>query len=178
MMPMHATPQSGNPTSLVYAPARIPSRWIEYAYYFAVIYSVTADVLGISVSMLAGGMILLLSVTCMLQLRSCAWKVYAPIALLIACATSFCLVQIVIHGLSITDGDIRAFIIWILGLIIVHSLCLRRGFLHRFIVVLLVLGAITVPYLAFNPGEVERARVGIQVGILSHPGGLAEWFGY
>ena len=38
-----------------------------------------------------------------------------------------------------------------------------------------------LPFLTFDPGQVERARVDVDLGVgggLSHPGGLAEWFGF
>jgi O-antigen ligase len=98
---------------------------------------------------------------------------------LIACVVSFLLIQIFIHGESILDSNIRAFITWILGLIIVHSLCLRQGFSYRLPIVLFATGAVTIPYLGFDSGGVEMARVDLAVqGGLTHPGGLAQWFGF
>src|SRR6516225_11490177 len=126
-MTMHALPQHGKPKA-AFATVRIPSRKVEYAFYFALFYSLTSEVWGISVPLLAGGLVLGISGFCIWQLRSCAKTVYAPIGLLIACVISLVSVQVVVHDTSITDSDIRVFIIWILQLIIVHSLCLRAGF--------------------------------------------------
>ena len=90
-----------------------------------------------------------------------------------------CSVQVVVHDISILNEGIRVFIIWILQLIIVHSLCWRRGFSFRFPLVLFVCAAAMLPFLSFDPGEMERARVDLTVqGGLTHPGGIAEWFGF
>lgn len=158
---------------------RIPSRKLEYAYYLAIIYSVMAPAVGVEISLVAGLMILVISAACIRQLRSCVKIVYHPIALLLACAASFFFVQILVHGESILDSTLRAYIIWILSLIIVYSLCLRRGFSLRFPLVLFAIGVATVPFVGFNSGQVEQARIDIAVqGGLTHPGGLAEWFGF
>jgi len=109
--------------------------------------------------------------------------VYGPIALLLACATSFFFIQIFVHGQDILDSNIRAFITWVFGLIIVQSFCLRQGFCLRFPLVLFVIGATTLPFVGFNPaaapGGIEAARVDIAVqGQLTHPAGLADWFAF
>lgn len=176
---MRALSPSEKPKRFPYVSRLMPSRGIEYAYYVSIVYSVLADVLGLSIPILAGGMIFGISACCIVQLQSRAKAVYEPIGWLLACATSFLSIQIIIHGISITDDNIRPFITWMLGLIIVHSLCLRPGFSHRFPIVLFVLGAMMLPYLSFSPGEFDRASVGLEVGgSLSHSGGLAEWFGF
>jgi hypothetical protein len=116
-----------------------------------------------------------------MHLHSCAKTVYGPVALIIACAVSFVLIQVAIHEVSILDSNLRTFIIWILQLIIVHSLCLRQGFSLRYPIVLFVFALAMLPFLTFDPDEMERARVNADLGIggdLSHPGGIAEWFGF
>jgi hypothetical protein len=178
-MTTHALPQNGRPNRPAHTAIRIPSSKVEYAYYLALFYSLTADVWGVSVPLLAGVLVLGVSGFCIRQLRSCAKIVYAPIGSLIACVIAFLLVQVVIHDVSILDEGIRAFIIWILQLIIVQSLCLRQGFSLRYPLVLFVFGLAMLPFLSFDQGEIERARVGLAVqGGLSHPGGIAEWFGF
>jgi len=105
--------------------------------------------------------------------------VFRPIALLLAFAISFFFVQILIHGESITQGNMRVFIPWILGVIIVHSLCSRPGFSFRFPLVLFVIGIATLPFLTFSQSTVDMARIDLAVqGGLTHPAGLAEWFGF
>ncbi len=77
------------------------------------------------------------------------------------------------------DSNIRGFITWVFGLMIIQSLCLRRDFAFRFPLVLLGIGLVTLPFINFDRGEMEMARVEIAVqGSLTHPAGLAEWFGF
>ena len=162
---------------------RIPSRKLEYAYYVAVIYSVMGTAVGLDIPVVGGLMLLVISATCIWQFRSSFKAVYGPIALLLACATSFFFIQIFVHGQNIMDSNIRGFITWVFGLIIVQSLCLRQGFCLRFPLVLFGIGASTLPFVGFNPaaapGGVEMARVDMAVqGLLTHPAGLADWFAF
>jgi O-antigen ligase len=161
--------------------SRVPllSSRLEYAYYVALAYSVLGSALGLNIPILAGAMILVIAVLCIQQLHTAAQKIYAPIALLLACIASLLLIQTVVHGESFLDERIRPFITWILGLVIIHSLCLRPAFRLRYPLVLFILGTFTVPFLSFDTGAVDMARVDLAVqGGLSHPGGLAEWFGF
>src|SRR5262245_31168634 len=158
---------------------RIPSHKLEYAYYVAIIYSIMAPAVGLDIPLVAGLMLLVISATCIWQFRSSFKAVYGPIALLLACATSFFFIQIFVHGEDIMDSNIRAFITLVFGLIIVQSLCLRQGFCLRFPLVLFVIGATTLPFVGFDPGGNEAARVAIAVqGQLTHPAGLADWFAF
>jgi hypothetical protein len=178
---MMARTLDGTGNQRTYTVAPIPSNKFECVFYFALLYSLTADVLGVSAPGLAGVLVLSVFGLCLLQLRSYAMSVCKPIALLIACAVSFLLVQYVMHGASILDETMRAFLIWMLQLIIVHSLCLRQRFSFRYPLVLFALAVATLPFLVFNPGEIERAHVDTELGVqggLSHPGGLSEWFGF
>jgi O-antigen ligase len=118
---------------------------------------------------------------CLNKLGARRKELCAPIALLLACAISFILVQISIHGASVMDDFIRAFILWMFGLIIMRSLCLRPGFLHRCTIVIFMLGLIVVPSLALKGGdeEVARAAAGIKIGGgLTNSNGLGVWFGF
>lgn len=166
----------------VYASAWIPAREAEGVYYFVVFYSLMAQYLGIMVPLVATGIMVVLVAFCVMRLGSSFKKVFAPIGLLLAFAISFLLVQIVVHGASVMDDYPRTIINWVMGLIIVQTLGLRRGFSHRYMVLLLVLGLIAVPFLTFTvSGDVEEARVDAELGIqggLAHPGGLAGWFGF
>ena len=177
MKPLQTT-ESGQ---ISYRSAPIPSAKIEYAFYCALFYSLMADVFEISIPLLAGALVLGVAMLCLWELRSCAKIIYAPVFLLLACVLSLLVIQNLMHDLAIIDSFLRPFIIWTLQLIIVQSLCLRAGFSLRYPIVLLLLAAPMLPYIAFNPGEVERARVDVELGVqggLSHPGGLSEWFGF
>jgi O-antigen ligase len=177
---MHALPQTGKTNRSAFIPAPIPPSWVEYTYYLSLLYSILGARLGLEIPLLGGGFVLLLAAICVLQLRSCATRVYAPIALLLACASSYVLVQVVIHDESLIGENLRGFILGILQLIIVSSLCLRRGFYLRFPLFLFAVGAMALPFLTFNLGDVERASVdsGVVQGSVTHPNGMGEWFGF
>ena len=170
---MQALVQHGKPKQ------PIPSAWVEYAYYLSIAYSTLGPGLGLLIPIVGGGLVFFLAAMCILQLRSCAKKVYSPIGLLLACVLSFVLIQVIIHDESLISQNMRGFIIGILNLIIVHSLCRRRGFYLRYPLVLFSFGLVALPFLTWDPGT-ERARADLSVvqGELSHPNGLAEWFGF
>lgn len=164
-----------------YTLIRIPSKWVEYAFYFAMFYSLTADIWGVSIPLLAGMMFLGLSALSIVQHSSYIKTFYARVGWLIACATSFLLIQLVVHEESIADATTRGFIMWIAQLTLVYSLCARNGFARRYPFVLFIIALAVVPDLTLNPGAIERARVNVDLGVqggLAHPNGLGEWFGF
>jgi O-antigen ligase len=176
-----AVPQRGNVESARYARVRIPSRNLEVGFYAAMVYSLTADVWGITIPMFAGALTLAIAALCIWELRTFAKSAYAPIWLLLACAISYILVQVVMHEESIRSESIRPFIVWIMQLLVVHSLCLRPGFSRRYPLVLFCIAALSLPYLAYNTGPVERAHVQRDLGLgggLASVNGLGEWFGF
>jgi O-antigen ligase len=85
-----------------------------------------------------------------------------------------------VHGVSVIEDEmIRTFILWMFGMIIVQSLCLRRGFLQRCTMVIFILGASVVPFIAFSDQGVYRAGINVAVsGNLTNANGLAGWFGF
>jgi O-antigen ligase len=156
-----------------------PPRWVEYTYYFTFSYSIVAASLGIEIPLFAAASTVALGGFCLNQMGSRRKEICAPIALLLACSISFILVQISIHGASVMDDYIRAFVLWIFGLIIMQSLCLRPGFLHRCTIIIFMLGLMVVPFLGFSDQGVERAAAGIQIGGgMTNANGLAVWFGF
>jgi len=155
---------------------RVPHRLVEYAYYASLFSSVFGGVVGFSIPFMIGGMILVLSIYCIFLNRSSVREVYGPIGALFACAFFFVLVQVVVHEESPSGDDIRPFITWILGVIVVHSLGWRRQFTHRFAIVLFVIGVIALPFLELNADD--RARVQMEGSGLGNPNGLGAWFGF
>src|SRR5437867_3597471 len=109
---MQKLPQYAKSVQLVYAPAWKPPRLLEYAYYLLVSYSLLGSLFVRPIPLLAGGTMAALAAFCIVRLGSCTKKVLAPVAPLLACAISFILMQIAIHGESITDSTIRSFITW------------------------------------------------------------------
>jgi len=141
--------------------------------------------LGILVPMLAAGMLVVLAAFCVHRLGSRATTVYASLKLPLACGLSYLVVQSIAHGASLMDENGRSFITWMLTLIIVQSLCLRRGFLHRCVFALFIMGLITLPYLIFWGSGVgsmyERAAISrgeMITGDVNNANGLGAWFGF
>jgi O-antigen ligase len=138
------------------------------------------SVLGISVPFIAGGMLPVLAAFCIIRLGWRATAVYAPLKLPLVFTMSYLVVQITFHDASIMQEN--AFFTWILALIIIQSLCLRRGFLHRCALVLFVVGLITLPYLTFKgsaAGGREQAAVSAMVtGAFTNSNSFGAWFGF
>src|SRR5262249_16088546 len=177
---MQAVAQDRRLDHLTYAPIRIPARKLEVGFYIAVFYSLTSDVWGISVPLGAGALFLGIAWLRLRELRSCAKAVYAPVGLLLASAITYMLIQVLVHGESITGDTALPFVVWILQLLIVHSLCLRSGFSYRYPLILFLVAVSSLPYLTVTPGEIERAKVeasGLGGG-LSNANILGEWFGF
>src|SRR5215813_3756839 len=157
----------------------IPSRRVEYIYYFTIAYSILSGYFGVEIPLLAAGTMVALALYCVRNLGSRAKEILAPMAFLFACLISFIFVQVAVHGSSITEGSIRTFILSICEVIIVQSLCLRRGFLYRCALVFVIIAVIPLRNLGFSESTVEMARIDAPVaGNLSHPSGLAWWFGF
>lgn len=161
-----------------------PPRIVEYTYYALLFYSMIAPSIGIFVPILAGGMLLVLAAFCVIRLGSRATAVYAPLRLLLACAISFLVVELMVHDASITESLPRAFITWILALIIIQSLYLRQGLLHRYALALFSLGLTTLPYLIVKGlgSGTMRDRVAVDrsaiAGDFNNSNGLGAWFGF
>jgi O-Antigen ligase len=178
---MNLTAQDQLPNRPAYVPVPVPSLKAEIGFYLAMLYSLTADVWGISVPLLAAVMMFAVAGLCMWELRSFAMSVYAPVRLLLACAITYILIQIVFHAESIMSDTIRPFVIWMVQLIIVGSLCLRPGFFRRYVVFLFSIALLALPHLAFSPGDVERAAIDRELGLGGGFGGingLGQWFGF
>ena len=157
----------------------IPSRRIEHLYYFTIAYTILAEYFGVEVPLAAAGMMVALALYCVTKLGSRAKETLAPMAFLFACLISFIFVQVAVHGASITETNIRIFVLSICQVIIVQSLCLRRGFLYRCVIVFVIIAVIPLRNLGFSESTVEMARITVPVGgNLSHPSGLAWWFGF
>ena len=94
---------------------------------------VLAPALGLEIPFLAGlfdiGRMVLLPLPSLVYVKD----VFTPIMLLIACVASLLIfIQVGVHDESISDPDLRSFITWIMGLMIVQSLLLRPGIFPPF----------------------------------------------
>ena len=127
------------------------SSGIEYGFYALLIYSTVLSgwiPLGGSI---VGGLYAIMAVYCIFCLGSRASRVYVSIAMPLCCAVSFITVQIVVHGEPF--AAIRSFIVWMLHLVIMRTLCLRPRFLHRFAFVALIIGVSLAPFLYYSGAE-------------------------
>jgi O-antigen ligase len=157
----------------------VPSRRVEYVYYFAISYSAVAAALNVEVPLVAAGLITFLAALCFIKMGSTRRDIYGPVALLLASQISHILVQGLAHEIFVWSDLLRWFILWMFATVIVQSLCLRPGFLLRCTTVIFAIGLVAVPSLGFNVDTVERARAGINIGGgLQNPNGLAAWFGF
>jgi len=153
---------------------------MEYAYYAYLLYSILGRALGLSASFLGVGILTLLAGLCVRRLKGQAFTFYAPIAPAMWCAFSFVTIQVGLHGESIMGDSVRLFVTWIPTLILLYSISLRKGFLHRFALVVFGIGLSALPYLQYeSSGSVERAALNREVsGVLAGANGLAAWFGF
>jgi O-antigen ligase len=157
---------------------QIPPPFIEYAYYLSVLYAVAGVALGVSVPLLGAGVLAVLAVVCVDSVGPRRLSAYSPIVPALACAASSIAVQIVVHHESLMSDYVRSFVNWVPALIVVQSVSLRRGFLHRFAIATFGIGLITLPFsLMWSGGGVERLALDSTVG-LSNPNDLAGWFGF
>ena len=173
--------QHGNPSRIIKNFIGIPSRRIEYGYYLITAYTILGGYFGLEIPLLAAGLTVALAFFCLQHFGSQATKILAPVAFLLASIIASIGVQIALHQTSLTDAYITRSILWVAGMIIVQSLALRPGFLYRCAIVLFVIGIIPLRDLTFSGGggAVEQARLDAAVqGSLSHPAGLAYWFGF
>src|SRR5438128_653523 len=133
--------------------------FVEYCYFGLLFYGLFGEAWGLSIPLLGAGGMAVLAMYCVWQNGTFILK---PISLPLGCAISFLIIQIVIHDGSPMDDGLRVFVIWILSLIIVQSLCLREGFFHRFAFAASVIGASCLPYLVNYGNENDPfERVGL-----------------
>jgi O-antigen ligase len=86
-------------------------------------------------------------------------------------------IQVLVIGEPAMGGGVREIIAWMLGLVIVQSLALRRGFLHRFAIAMSLVGVSMLPYLTAFTGD--QSRTGLAHAItIANPNDLGAWFGF
>jgi len=115
-----------------------------------------------------------------------AARLYEPLKLPFLCGLFTIVVNVVAHGSSIGGDLSRAFITWLLSIVIVHSLSVRRDFFFRCVFVLWIIGLCTLPFLqvsAFGAaGESMDARLSVDrsvvEGVFNNANGLGTWFGF
>src|SRR5262245_40318860 len=151
--------------SAVNAALSRPSSLVEYGYYFIVAYGVLSASLGLSIEKAAVLMLAFLLLLCFLQLGSRMLTVLHLAALPIGCGISYMLIQLLIHTEPLENSYIRNFVPWMLGLLLIQSLALRKNFLSRFCLATLLIGLGMLPFLSgYNAGGFERVGLDSSVG--------------
>jgi O-antigen ligase len=155
----------------------LPPWWLEYCYYGLMFYAIMGPVLGLSINFLGAVALASLAGFCLLRMGTSAFAIMKGIALPLACATSFLMVQVFAHGQSLMGASNRDFVNWMMGLVIVHYLALGRGLLHRFAIAVSLVGLSTLPYLRTFANDAMRS--GLERAItISNPNDLGAWFGF
>jgi O-Antigen ligase len=154
-----------------------PPRYIEYVYYFSLFYAIMGAAVGLEIRLLLGGMLVVLATLCVMYLRPRAMTVWAQLKLPLGCAISFVMLQVFLHHEP--SSAVQPFVVWMLTLIIVQSLSLRQGFLHRFTFVAFGIGLSTLPYMQSYVSNLDFDRIGLDRKItIANPDEFAAWFGF
>ncbi len=157
-------------------PVRIPPLAFEYWYYAQAFYAVLGSALGVSFNFVGVSMLALLAMCCVLRMGSRSTTVWTPIGLPLAFGASYLAIQLLFFREPIMSDVVRSLVPWIMGVVIIQCLALRRGFLHRFTMAMFVIGLCTLPYLTYRG---SATRLGLQTGLgISNQNDLGAWFGF
>jgi hypothetical protein len=152
-----------------------PSVLLEWGYYLIVFYSTLSGAFGLAVERIG---IFILALLCLLCFLTVGSRVLTLAALPIGCGISHILVQLIVHEESFDLGYVRNFVPWMLGLIIIQTLAMRKNFLKRFALFTLCVGLALLPFISFyDAGGFGRASLDRSVGY-ANPNALGGWFGF
>lgn len=151
----------------------------EYLYYGLMAYALIAPALGISAGLVGAATLALLAFACVWRVGLAALPACRPIFAALLCGASVVAIQLFVHGESLMHSNVRAFVTWMLGLVTVQLLCLRRGFFHRFAIAAFLVGLATLPFLRVYTGTETLERAGLDRSVaVANPNDLAAWFGF
>ena len=151
----------------------------EYLYYAIIAYGLMGGALGIRVRLLGAGLLVALGILCLLRLGPQVIIMNKSLAYPLGCAVSFTIVQVIFHSESLQIEIFKALFLWIMGLIVIHALFLRKGFFIRFALACFLIGLCLLPYLSNVTPNNEYERFGLDQSVgLSNPNVLGEWFGF
>jgi hypothetical protein len=84
-----------------------------------------------------------------------------------------------VHNEPLMGDAVRQYVPWLLILVIIQSLSLRQGFLHRFVLVIFVSLLATLPYMKFDMGGHGMGRASLERTIsIANANDLAAYFGF
>ncbi|MGE0826096.1 MAG: O-antigen ligase family protein [Candidatus Binatia bacterium] len=152
---------------------------LEYGFYGSLGYAIIGPALGLTAGFVGAGFLAGLAASCILFHRSRVAQVYRPIVAPLLCGVFFVTLQALIHNESLLDEYVRAFVTWMLMLIVAQSLSQRLEFLQRFTVAAFVIGLLLLPFLKISsdPSEHGRASLDQTVG-LNNSNEFGAWFGF
>lgn len=158
---------------------RLP-RALEFSYFGVLLFGIMAATVGLSAGMVGGGSLLLLAILCLRYARSQAGWVIRRLSFPILIAAFFLAIQWLVHDQAPLEDDNRSFISWILGMVIIQSLFLNPGFLHRAALAIFGIGLTVLPFLTMinAPGAERFGSERIIGGSFANPNGLGDWFGF
>ncbi len=164
---------------------RVP-KGFEYAFYGLVCYSAYGAVLGLHIRFFVPALTVLLAMICLMHLGPKIPAALGPIALPLACGVSFLAIQLGWHGESLLpgidasrpEGQLRFHAVWLLGLIVMQTLSLNPGFLHRFALVSFVSGVGLLRYLKLYQYTDTIVRLGLEGVGRDNPNHLGMWGGF
>lgn len=164
-----------NPTAGVFHKA--PPRLLEYFYYLVLFNSIFGAALGLNVPMLGAALTAAVAAFCFIDLGPHMVKPLTRAAIPLACACSMLAIQFFIHNSSISD--LKDYIVWLMVMVIIHTMSLRPGFQQRFALAAFAIGLVTIPFMqVYGAGHgVERTGLDRSVGF-ANPNDLSAWFGY
>jgi O-antigen ligase len=140
-------------------------------------YILLGGVFELQVSNLASALLVLLIFLCLYEIGSQAFTVIRVVAFPLACGITYVFIQLVLHEESLTQA-VRPFLLWMLTLVLIQSLALRKSFLHRFAVVMFLIGLAALPYLSFyQTGKYQAAGLDRAIGF-GQINAMGEWYGF
>jgi O-antigen ligase len=160
-----------------------PPAVLEGAFYAYLLYANLGPEFGLVIPMAGLASLMALAACFALRRGSTIAGVIHSIRLPLACAVSFVLVRMFVHGDSISAEYVKEGPAWVCTLVIAHSLYLRPGFLQRFPLAMFAIGLPALRSLRLadwgvttSAGEAVVRAAGS--GPLSNSNGMAYWFGF
>src|SRR6476660_4348025 len=155
-----------------------PSAFIEYGLYFYMVYTLVGGVWGLFVNNFASGLLILLLILTLSELGPQAITVIKILAFPLGCSIAFLFIQLFFFE-ELGTEMVRSFLIWMLLLFLIQVLAQRDNFLHRFVMVMVVIGLVALPYLSFYQyGEsMQRAKIDRAIGF-GHTNAMGKWYGF
>jgi O-antigen ligase len=159
-----------------------PSGLVEYGFYCYMLYLLVGGLFGLALNNLASGLLILLFIFTLSEVGSQTRSVISIIAFPLNCGVTYIFIQLVFFDESLIE-TVRPFLIWMLSLFIIQVLTLRENFLHRFVLVMSLIGLIALPYLSFYEAGTQSSmatqRAVLDKGIgFSQTNEMGAWYGF